>query len=90
MAPWNTSFFKFTCSFYLTEQSGKLTLLTKLEREQNMAKDEENAEFVVPSAIRAFHVCRRVWVPRLGQRLCGEREHGNTEDRFAVAALSAK
>ena len=27
-----------------------------------------------------------------GQRLCGEREHGNTEDRFAVAdaALSAK
>ena len=32
------------------------------------------------------------WVPRLGQHLCGEREHGNTEDRFAVAvaALSAK
>ena len=31
-------------------------------------------------------------VPCLGQRLCGEREHGNTEDRFTVAdaALSPK
>ena len=25
------------------------------------------------------------YIPRLGQRLCGEREHGNTEYRFAVA-----
>ena len=59
-----------------------------------MATDEENAEFVFPSAIRRFHVYRIVWVPCLGQRLCGEREHGNTVDRFAVAvavaALSAK
>ena len=57
-----------------------------------MATDEENDEFVFPSAIRRFHVYRRVWVPRLGQRLCSEREHGNTKDRFTVtvAAVSAK
>ena len=54
---------------------------------QDMATDEENAEFVFPSAIRGFHVYRRVWVPRLGQRFCSEREHGNTGDRFAVAVV---
>ena len=64
----------------------------KARAQAKHATDEENAEFVFPSAIRGFHVYRRVWVPRLGQRLCGEREHGNTEDRFAVAvaAVSAK
>ena len=46
---------------------------------------DESAEFTFPSAVRGFHVYRRVWVPRLGQGLGGERELGNAEDRFAVA-----
>ena len=45
-------------------------------------------EFAFPSAVRGFHVYPRVWVPRVGQRLNGEREDGNTEDRFAVGQES--
>ena len=54
-----------------------------------MAMAEENEEFAFPSAVRGFHVYRRVWVPRVGQRLSGEREDGNTEDRFTVAVVQA-
>ena len=49
--------------------------------------NEENAEIVFLSATRVFHVYRRVWVPHLVQRLCREREHGNTEDKFTVAVV---
>ena len=82
----NTSIFKFTCSFYLNQRKWQVDVTCKAQA-QDMATDEENAEFVFPSAIRGFHVYRRVWVPRLGQRFCSEREHGNTGDRFAVAVV---
>ena len=57
------------------------------EQKQDVAKAKENEEFAFPSAVQGFHVHRRVWVPCVGQRLSGEREDGNTEDRFAVAVV---
>ena len=42
-------------------------------------------EFSFTAAVRGFHVYHRVWLPHLGQRLSTEREHGNAEDRFAIA-----
>ena len=47
----------------------------------------ETAEYSFKSAIRGYHVYRQVWTPHHGQRLVGEREHGNAEDRFAVAVI---
>ena len=44
----------------------------------------DNSEFSFTAAVIGFHVCRRVWLPHLGQRLSAEREHGNTEDRFVI------
>ena len=52
-----------------------------------MAMADDSAEFTFLSAIRGFHVYRQVWTPHLGQRLSGCREHGNVEDRFAVAVI---
>ena len=46
---------------------------------------EDESEFSFTAAVRGFHVYRRVWLPHLGQRLSAEREHGNAEDRFAIA-----
>ena len=48
---------------------------------------EEHAEFTFASAVHGFHIYRRVWTPRLGQCLHGEREHGNTEAQFAIAVV---
>ena len=54
--------------------------------ESNMAEaGENNAEFSFAAAVRGYHVYRRVWLPRLGQRLKAGRELGNTEDCFAIA-----
>ena len=50
-------------------------------REDNV----DMSEFSFTAAIRGFHVYRRVWLPHLGQRLSAEREHGNVDDRFAIA-----
>ena len=47
--------------------------------------DSEVSEFAFPSAIRGFHEYRQIWWPRAGERLQAEKEHGNREDRFAVA-----
>ena len=57
------------------------------ERKQDVAMAEENDEFAFLSAVRGFHVYRRVWVPHVGQRLSGEREDGKMEGRFAVAVV---
>ena len=46
---------------------------------------EDNSEFSFTAAVTGFHVYRRVWLTHLGQRLGAEREHGNAEDRFAIA-----
>ena len=46
---------------------------------------EDDSEFSLTAAVRGFHVYRRVWSPHLGQCLSAEREHGNAEDRFAIA-----
>ena len=46
---------------------------------------EETAEYSFNSAIRGYHVYREVWTSHHRQRLVGEREHGNAEDRSAVA-----
>ena len=59
------------------------------ERKQGVAMAEENEEFAFPSAVRGLYVYQRVWVPRVPQRLSGEREDGNTEDRFAAAVVQA-
>ena len=45
---------------------------------------EDDSEFSFTAAVIGFHVYRRVWLPHLGQCLSAEREHGNTEDRFAI------
>ena len=44
--------------------------------------------FSFTAAVTGFHVYRRVWLPHLGQCLNTEREHGNAEDRFAIAVKS--
>ena len=46
---------------------------------------EDDSEFSFTAAVRGFHVYHRVWLPHLGQCLSVEREHGNAEDRFAIA-----
>ena len=46
---------------------------------------KDDSEFSFTAAVTGFHVYRRVWLPHLGQRLSAEREHGNAEDRFAIA-----
>ena len=43
------------------------------------------SEFSFTATVTSFHIYRRVWLPHLGQCLSAEREHGNTEDRFAIA-----
>ena len=50
-----------------------------------MAMAEENEEFAFLSAVQGFHMYRRVWVPRVGQRLRGE--HGNTDDHDGPCVL---
>ena len=57
------------------------------EHKQDVAMAEEHKEFAFPSAVRGFHVYRRVWVPSVGQCLSGEQQDRNTEDRFAVAVV---
>ena len=46
---------------------------------------EDDSEFSFTAAVRGFHVYCRVWLPHLGQHLSAESEHGNAEDRFAIA-----
>ena len=46
---------------------------------------EDGSEFSFTAAVTGFYVYRRVWSPHLGQRLNAKREHGNAEDRFAIA-----
>ena len=50
-----------------------------------LAMAGDMSEFSFTAAVRGFHVYRRVWLPHVGQRLSAEREHGNVEDRFAIA-----
>ena len=38
-------------------------------------------------AVCGFHIYHRLRTPWLGQHLHREREHGNTEDQFAVAVV---
>ena len=45
---------------------------------------EDDSEFSFTTAVKGFHVYRRVWLPHLGQRLSVESECGNAEDRFAI------
>ena len=45
---------------------------------------EDDSEFSFTTAVKGFHVYRRVWLPHLGQRLSVESERGNAEDRFAI------
>ena len=42
-------------------------------------------EHTVDSAIRGFHIYRSTWTPVLHEQLITSQEHGNAEDRFAVA-----
>ena len=49
---------------------------------------DDSTDFTFPSAVRGFHHYQRVWLPLIGQRLSGERELHNPEDRFAVAAIA--
>ena len=46
---------------------------------------EDDSEFGFSTAVRGFHVYRRVWFPHPGQHLRAEREHMNAEDRFVIA-----
>ena len=46
---------------------------------------EDSSEFSFTAAVTSFHIYRRVWLPHLEQCLSAEREHGNAEDRFAIA-----
>ena len=50
---------------------------------------DDSTDFTFTSAVRGFHHYQRVWLPLIGQRLSGERELHNPEDRFAVAGLAA-
>ena len=43
------------------------------------------SEFCFAAAVKGFHVYSRVWLQQVGQRLSSEREHGNVDDRFAIA-----
>ena len=45
---------------------------------------EDDLEFSFTTAVKGFHVYRRVRLPHLGQRLSVESERGNAEDRFAI------
>ena len=49
------------------------------------AREDNLSEFSFTAAVRGFHIYRRVWLPHIRQRLSAEREHGNVEDRFAIA-----
>ena len=51
--------------------------------------DSEVSEFTFPSAIRGFHVYRRLWRPHTGERLQTKKDDGNREDRFAVAVVKS-
>ena len=46
---------------------------------------EDGSEFSFTAAVTGFHVYRSVWLPHIEQCLSMEREHGNTEDCFAIA-----
>ena len=47
----------------------------------------DSSKFALSSAIRGFHVYRHSWTPYIGEYLQAEREHDNSEDRFAVAVV---
>ena len=47
----------------------------------------DSSEFTFSSAIRGFHIYRHSWTPNIGEHLQAEREHDNSEDRFAVAVV---
>ena len=47
----------------------------------------ETAKYSFNFAIRGYHIYRQVLTPCHGQRLVGEREHSNAEDRFVVTVF---
>lgn len=49
------------------------------------AREDNMLEFCFAAVVKGFHVYSRVWLPQVGQRLSSEREHGNVDDRFAIA-----
>ena len=74
--------FEFSYTFYLTERPCH----THAQCSSMAGAREDNmSEFSFTAAVRGFLVYCRVWLPHVGQRLSTEREHGNVDNRFAIA-----
>ncbi len=43
--------------------------------------------FRVEAMVRGYHVYQGVWAPTIGEELPCRKEHGNTQDPYAVAVL---
>ncbi len=43
--------------------------------------------FRVEAMVRGYHVYQGVWAPTIGEELSCRKEHGNTQDPYAVAVL---
>ena len=41
--------------------------------------------YEVESCVRGYHIYKTTWNPALGEELDCQREHGNAQDRYAVA-----